>query len=84
MIKYLNYTVSNSAGSTTTGQSKQNIGSAVAVDASIGAHVKIVGRKDYDGDSVYGNVSAGDAYPIVECYVVASRYVGIHSGVTLG
>ena len=43
MIKYLNYTVSNSAGSTTTGQSKQNIGSAVAVDASIGAHVKIVG-----------------------------------------
>mgnify|MGYP003115692220 FL=1 len=85
MIKYLNYTVSNSAGSTTTGQSKQNIkGTAVAVDASIGAHVKIIGRKDYDGDSVYGNVSAGDAYPIVECYVVASRYVGIHSGVTLG
>ena len=85
LIKYLNYTVSNSAGDITTGQSGQNIkGTAVATNASIGAHVRIIGRKDIDGDSVNGNVAASDDRPIVECYINASRYLSVHSGVTLG
>ena len=33
----------------------------------------VVGRKDIDGDSINGNVSAGDAFPIVECYINMHR-----------
>mgnify|MGYP003666812979 CR=1 FL=1 len=79
-----NFAVTTSAGSTLTGQSSQAInGTAIAVDASTGAHIRVVGRKDIDGDSVNGNVSQADAFPIVECYINAHRSQSLLSRVSL-
>ena len=36
-------------------------------------HSRIVGRKDIDGDSVNGNVTDTDQYPIVEVYLSGHR-----------
>jgi len=69
-----NYAVTASAGSTLTGQSSQAINStAIGATTSTGAQIRIVGRKDIDGDSVNGNASSNDAFPIVECYINIHR-----------
>ena len=69
-----NYAVTASAGSTLTGQSSQAINStAIGATTSTGAQIRIVGRKDIDGDSVNGNVTSTDAFPIVECYINMHR-----------
>jgi len=79
-----NFAVTTSAGSTLTGQSSHAInGTAIAVDASTGAHIRVVGRKDIDGDSVNGNVSQADAFPIVECYINAHRSQEFLSAVSI-
>jgi hypothetical protein len=79
-----NYTVSTSAGSTITGQSSHALNAAaVAVGTSVGAHIRVVGRKGIDGDSVNGNVASTDQYPIVECYVNAHRYNSLLATVSL-
>jgi hypothetical protein len=65
---------SASAGSRTTGQSSYFlVGAPVGVAVEIGAHARIVGRKPYDGQAVGGNVSALDAYPIVEVWLSGHR-----------
>jgi hypothetical protein len=69
-----NYAVTASAGSTLTGQSSQAINStAIGATTSTGAQIRIVGRKDIDGDSVNGNVTDTDQYPIVEVYLSGHR-----------
>ena len=79
-----NFAVTTSAGSTLTGQSSHAInGTAIAVDASTGAHIRVVGRKDIDGDSVNGNVSQADAFPIVECYINMHRSQSVLSQVSV-
>jgi len=62
------------AGSTLTGQSNYRlVGAPVGVAVEIGAHARVVGRKDLDGDSVNGNVTDADQYPIVEVYLSGHR-----------
>jgi len=62
------------AGSTLTGQSNYRlVGAPVGVAVEIGAHARVVGRKDLDGDSVNGNVTDTDQYPIVEVYLSGHR-----------
>ena len=79
-----NYTVTTSAGSTLTGQSSHAINAAaVDVSASTGAHIRVIGRRDLDGDADNGNVSAQDAFPIVECYINAHRYNSLLADVSL-
>ena len=57
------------AGSRITGQSNYRLVELqLDVAVEIGAHARIVGRKDIDGDSVNGNVTDTDQYPIVEVY----------------
>ena len=74
LAKVTNYAVTASAGSTITGQSSHAINStAIGATTSTGAQIRVVGRKDIDGDSINGNVSAGDAFPIVECYINMHR-----------
>ncbi len=72
-----NYTCSvtnSSIGSTITGQSRYHLEAApVATSAEIGAHARIVSRKPFDGDTVAGNVSALDQYPIVEVWLSGHR-----------
>ena len=45
----------------------------VETAVEIGAHARVVGRKDLDGDSVNGNVTDTDQYPIVEVYLSGHR-----------
>jgi|TARA_E500000305_G_scaffold97254_1_gene87964 hypothetical protein len=79
-----NYTVTTSSGSTITGQSSHAInGAAVDVSTSTGAHIRVIGRRDIDGDSVNGNVASTDQYPIVECYINAHRYNSLLADVSL-
>ena len=74
LAKVTNYAVTASAGNTVTGQSSHAINStAIGATTSTGAQIRVVGRKDIDGDSINGNVSAGDAFPIVECYINMHR-----------
>ena len=62
------------AGSRITGQSNYRlVGAPVGVAVEIGAHARVVGRKDIDGDSVNGNVTDTDQYPIVEVYLSGHR-----------
>jgi len=79
-----NYTVTTSGGSTITGQSSHAINAAaVGVSTSTGAHIRVIGRKDIDGDSVNGNVASTDTFPIVECYINAHRYNSLLADVSL-
>ena len=79
-----NYAVTASAGSTLTGQSSHAINStAIGATTSTGAQIRVIGRKDIDGDSVNGNVSQADAFPIVECYINAHRSQEFLSAVSI-
>ena len=62
------------AGSRITGQSNYRlVGAPVGVAVEIGAHARVVGRKDIDGDSINGNVTDTDQYPIVEVFLSGHR-----------
>jgi hypothetical protein len=79
-----NYTVTTSAGSTLTGQSSHAINAAaVDVSTSTGAHIRVIGRRDIDGDADNGNVTDTDEFPIVECYINAHRYNSLLADVSL-
>ena len=74
LAKVTNYAVTASAGNVVTGQSSHAINStAIGATTSTGAQIRVVGRKDIDGDSINGNVSAQDDFPIVECYINMHR-----------
>ena len=74
LAKVTNYAVTASAGNVVTGQSSHAINStAIGATTSTGAQIRVVGRKDIDGDSINGNVSARDEFPIVECYINMHR-----------
>ena len=75
IVKNYTCSVTNaSIGSTITGQSRYHLEAApVGQAVEIGAHARIVGRKALDGDSINGNVTDTDQYPIVEVWLSGHR-----------